>query len=84
MITVFLFYVHIIFSFYIFTKRWQEESIVAAFVVIVLIGIIFSVGWTLSSFMYLFSLSRKVSENITNEIQSFNDSYYSGILFPDL
>ncbi|MBU2444271.1 MAG: hypothetical protein KJ666_01690 [Bacteroidetes bacterium] len=51
MITAFFFYIHIIFALYVFTKRWQEESLGAAFLVLIFIGIIFSVGWTLSYFL---------------------------------
>lgn len=50
MIIAFLFYVHIIFGLYVFTKRWQDEGLGAAFLILIFVGIIFSVGWTLSSF----------------------------------
>lgn len=48
MIAVFLFYIHVIFALYVFTKRWQEEGLGAAFLILIFVGIIFSVGWTLS------------------------------------
>lgn len=51
MITAFFFYVHFIFGLFVFTKRWQEEGLGAAFLILIFIGIIFSVGWTISAFI---------------------------------
>lgn len=48
MIAIFLFYIHFIFGLYVFTKRWQEEGLGAAILILIFIGIIFSVGWTIS------------------------------------
>lgn len=33
---------------YIFTKKWQEESMSSGFLNLALIGILFAVGWTIS------------------------------------
>lgn len=51
MITAFFFFIHFVFALYSFTKRWQEEGLGAAFLIVVFIGIIFSVGWTISAFL---------------------------------
>lgn len=48
MIAIFLFYIHVIFGLYVFTKRWQEEGLGAAVLILIFVGIIFSVGWTIS------------------------------------
>ena len=48
MITAFIFFIHFIFATYIFTKKWQEESITQAWMNIGLIVILFSVGWTIT------------------------------------
>ncbi len=48
MIAILIFYIHVIFGLYIFTKRWQEEGLGAAFLILIFVGIIFSVGWTIS------------------------------------
>lgn len=48
MITAFIFAVHLIFALIIFTVKWQHESITAAFLNIAFIGILFSVGWSLT------------------------------------
>ncbi len=48
MITAVIFFAHFIFALVIFTKKWQEESLVAGVLNIALIGILFSVGWTLT------------------------------------
>jgi hypothetical protein len=49
MITAFIFFAHLFFALYIFTKKWQNESIKAAFLNLALIGILFSVGWTITT-----------------------------------
>ncbi|MCJ7552986.1 MAG: hypothetical protein MUO34_03790 [Ignavibacteriaceae bacterium] len=48
MITAFIFFLHLIFMLVIFTKKWQEEGLSAGFLNLVLIGILFAVGWTIS------------------------------------
>jgi len=48
MITAFIFFLHFIFATVIFTKKWQEEGISSAFMNIILIGILFAVGWTIT------------------------------------
>lgn len=51
MITAILFTAHFIFALIIFTKKWQEESLSAGFINVGLIGILFSVGWTITGFI---------------------------------
>lgn len=48
MITAFIFFAHIIFALVIFTKKWQEESLTTAFLNLGLVGILFSVGWSIT------------------------------------
>lgn len=48
MITAFIFFLHLIFVLYIFTKKWQEEGLTSGFVNLALIGILFAVGWTIT------------------------------------
>jgi formate hydrogenlyase subunit 3/multisubunit Na+/H+ antiporter MnhD subunit len=40
---------HLIFVLYIFTKKWQEDSLSSAFINLALIVILFSVGWSIST-----------------------------------
>lgn len=49
MIIAFIFFLHIIFAGYIFYKKWQDESISSALIDLILIIIIFSVGWSVST-----------------------------------
>jgi ABC-type Fe3+-siderophore transport system permease subunit len=49
MITAFIFFAHFFFAIYIFTKKWQNENLKAAFLNLALIGILFSVGWTITT-----------------------------------
>lgn len=51
MIAVFIFYIHVVFLIYVFTKDYLEDGFLAAFLSAVFIVIIFSVGWTLSEFI---------------------------------
>ncbi|HSP88413.1 MAG TPA: hypothetical protein VLN45_09790 [Ignavibacteriaceae bacterium] len=49
MVTAFIFFAHLFFALYIFTKKWQNDNLKSAFLNIVLIGILFSVGWTIAT-----------------------------------
>jgi len=51
MITAFIFAIHFLFAIIIFTKKWQEDSLSAAFLNIALIAILFAVGWSLSGIL---------------------------------
>lgn len=48
MVSAFLFYIHILFMLIIFTKKWQTESLSTAFLHVALIGLIFSIGWSIT------------------------------------
>jgi hypothetical protein len=48
MITAIIFSAHLLFALIIFTKKWQSESVTAAWLNVGLIGILFSVGWTIT------------------------------------
>lgn len=49
MITAFIFFGHLFFALYIFTKKWQDENLKSAFLNLILISILFSVGWTITT-----------------------------------
>jgi len=49
MITAFIFFAHYLFTIYIFTKKWQDESLSDGFLNIGLIGVLFAVGWTIAT-----------------------------------
>jgi hypothetical protein len=49
LITALIFFAHIIFALIIFTKKWQDENLAAAFMNLALIAILFTVGWTIVS-----------------------------------
>jgi hypothetical protein len=51
MIAVFIFYIHVVFLAYVFTKDYIEDSFLTAFLTAIFVVIIFSVGWTLSEFV---------------------------------
>lgn len=49
MITALIFAAHLIFLLVIFTKKWQDESLTTAFINALLITVLFSVGWSIST-----------------------------------
>lgn len=49
MIAALIFCGHLIFVLYIFTKKWQDESLSSAFINLSLIIILFSVGWSITT-----------------------------------
>ena len=48
MITAIIFSAHLLFALIIYTKKWQSDSVTAAWLNVGLIGILFSVGWTIT------------------------------------
>ncbi|MHB1686203.1 MAG: hypothetical protein ACYCVH_02350 [Ignavibacteriaceae bacterium] len=48
MITAIIFSLHIIFALIIFTKKWQDENLSDAFINLGLIGLLFTVGWSIT------------------------------------
>lgn len=51
MVAVVIFYLHVLFLVYIFTKNLLDEGSVAAFLTVIFTVVIFSVGWTISEFL---------------------------------
>ncbi len=51
MIPVFVFFVHTLLLVYIFSKNYIEEGMLSAFLSVIFVIIIFSVGWTFSEFV---------------------------------
>lgn len=49
MITLFIFYLHLIAAVWVFTSRWQRSGIKEAFLATVFITLLFSVGWSIST-----------------------------------
>jgi hypothetical protein len=48
MIIAFIFFIHLVFSLVIFTKKWQDENVSSAMLNMGLIVILFAVGWSIS------------------------------------
>ncbi len=51
MIALLVFYLHVVGFVYVFTKRFQEEALGEAFLSVFFMGLIFFVGWSISSFI---------------------------------
>jgi hypothetical protein len=51
MIDLLVFYIHTVAAAAVFTKRWQEEGFGEGFLSLAFMGLIFFVGWGMSSFL---------------------------------
>jgi uncharacterized membrane protein YhdT len=51
MITLIVFYLHVVGMAYVFTKRWQEEGTGEGLLAVFFMALIFFVGWSMSSFL---------------------------------
>ena len=49
MVTAFIFFLHLVFILFIFTKKWQDDSLGTAFTNLALITILFAVGWSITT-----------------------------------
>lgn len=59
MVELMVFYVHVVAVVTMFTKRWQEEGWSEAFLVVFFMGLIFFVGWSISSFLMKLVLEKE-------------------------
>lgn len=59
MVTLFVFYIHTIGAVYAFTDQYQEEGLGAGTLGVAFMGIIFSVGWSISTFILKYLVSEK-------------------------
>jgi uncharacterized membrane protein YhdT len=51
MVTLIVFYLHVVAFAAVFTKRWQEEGVVEGVLGVLFMALIFFVGWSISSFL---------------------------------
>ena len=59
MITLFIFYIHTIAAVAIFTKRWQESGWGDGIIGVGFLALIFSVGWSISTFLLKLVIDEK-------------------------
>jgi len=59
MITLFIFYAHVIAAVTIFTKRWQEGDWKEGLLGVGFLALVFSVGWSISTFILKLFLNEK-------------------------
>ena len=59
MIALFVFYLHTVAAAYAFTEQYQEEGVGAGVLAVAFMGIIFSVGWSISTFLLKFLVDEK-------------------------
>jgi len=66
MIPVLIFWMHITAGVYLFAKRYHEETLGEAFLSVGFAGIIFTAGWTLSSFVIRLTFGQEGIDPILN------------------
>jgi hypothetical protein len=59
MISALIFCAHLIFITFIFTKKWQTESLSSAFINAALIIILFTVGWSVATMISKVIMEKK-------------------------
>lgn len=66
MIPVLIFWLHVNGGVYLFVKRYYEETLAEAFLSLGFAAIIFTAGWTLSSFIIRITFGQKGIDEILN------------------
>ncbi len=66
MIPVMIFWIHIVGGVYLFVKRYCEETLGEAFLSLGFAAIVFTAGWTLSSFVIRLAFGQKGISEILN------------------
>jgi hypothetical protein len=59
MITLFIFYIHVIAAVAIFTKRWQDGGLWEGLLGVGFLALVFSVGWSISTFILKLFMDEK-------------------------
>ncbi len=59
MVTLFVFYIHTIVAVYAFTDQYQEEGVGAGTLAVAFMAIVFSVGWSISTFVLKYLVAEK-------------------------
>ena len=59
MITLFIFYVHVIAAAALFTKRWQEGDWKEGILAVGFLALIFSIGWSIAAFIVKLVIDEK-------------------------
>jgi hypothetical protein len=59
MVTLFVFYIHTIAAVYAFTDQYQEEGVGAGTLAVAFMAIVFSVGWSISTFVLKYLMTEK-------------------------
>lgn len=59
MITLLIFYLHVVAAVILYTKRWQETDWKEGLLAVGFLFIIFSVGWSISTFIMKLLVSEK-------------------------
>lgn len=69
MIELLIFHLHIVAALYAFTKNWQKDSIKSGILSVLLIGLMFAIGWALTG-----TIARLIMPEELNTIYFTQDS----------
>jgi hypothetical protein len=90
MIAALIFAAHLVFTLIIFTKKWQDEGLAAAFLNVALIGILFSVGWSITGIISKTIMEQKGfglyfdRDAFSLTLLSFGEYFFYKMYFKDL
>jgi len=59
MISLLVFYLHVVALVWVFTRRWQQEGLGEGFLAIFFMALIFFVGWSMTSFLTKLVMSKE-------------------------
>lgn len=59
MVPLLVFYVHVVAIAAMFTKRWQDEGLTEGILAVFFMGLIFFVGWSISSYILKFFMEQE-------------------------
>jgi hypothetical protein len=69
MIELLIFHLHIVAALYAFTKNWQKDSLKSGVLSVLLIGLMFAIGWALTG-----TIARLIMPEELNTIYFTQDS----------
>ncbi len=59
MITLFIFYAHVVAAVALYTRRWQEENWKEGMLAVLFLLLIFSVGWSITTILLKFVMAER-------------------------
>jgi hypothetical protein len=70
MIPLLVFYMHVVFISWLFTRRWQDEGLGEGILAVFFAALIFFVGWSMTSFIVKLLMTQEVLLGIDRDSAS--------------